>query len=224
MSRKPKKGYFVRGQFVAEGSALDEEFKRELKGGDAPSKTELKAQSARLQELGQQLLTLRSGLRQALALPDRLQEALAELARITDFEGRRRQAQFVGKLMRQLGEPEIAAIEAALAEQRQGSAQATLLLHEAEHWRDRLTDPDDPSARAALAEWLARFSPQAGADAADDIQHLRALIRQARKDRAPQAAPGQAVRQGRAWRELFQLIRARLQADPEPAAAPEARP
>ena len=75
MSRKPKKGYFVRSQFVAEGSALDEEFKRELKGGDAPSKTELKAQSARLQELGQQLLTLRSGLRQNLALPNQLQEA-----------------------------------------------------------------------------------------------------------------------------------------------------
>ena len=42
MSRKPKKGYFVRGHFVAEGSELDLELKRELKGGDAPSKTELR--------------------------------------------------------------------------------------------------------------------------------------------------------------------------------------
>ena len=46
MARKPKKGYFVRGQFVAEGSELDEQYRRALKGGDAPSKTELKAQSA----------------------------------------------------------------------------------------------------------------------------------------------------------------------------------
>ena len=45
MARKPKKGYFVRGQFVAEGSELDEQYRRALKGGDAPSKTELKAQS-----------------------------------------------------------------------------------------------------------------------------------------------------------------------------------
>ena len=43
MARKPIKGYFVRGQFVAEGSELDEQYRRALKGGDALSKTELKA-------------------------------------------------------------------------------------------------------------------------------------------------------------------------------------
>ena len=117
MARKPKKGYFVRGQFVAEGSELDEQYRRALKGGDAPSKTELKAQSAQLQALGEALLTLRPALREALALPARLEEALAELARITDFEGRRRQSQYVGKLMRQLDEDGIAAIHAALEQQ-----------------------------------------------------------------------------------------------------------
>ena len=55
MARKFTKGYFVRGQFVAEGSELDEQLKRELHG-EGPSKTDLKAQSAELQELGQQLL------------------------------------------------------------------------------------------------------------------------------------------------------------------------
>ena len=47
MSRKPRKGYYVRGQFVAEGSELDEELRREQLA-DGPSKTELKAQSAEL--------------------------------------------------------------------------------------------------------------------------------------------------------------------------------
>ena len=199
MARKPKKGYFVRGQFVAEGSALDEEFKRELKG-DAPSKTELKAQSADLQALGESLLILRPALREALALPARLQEALAELARITDFEGRRRQSQYVGKLMRRLDEADIAAIRAALEEQRQGAAQDTLLLHAAEDWRERLVADD-----AALSEWMAQCTQT-------DAQQLRALIRQARKDRAQAAASasGHAPRQGRAWRELFQLIRGAL--------------
>ena len=56
MSRKPKKGYFVRGQFVAEGSELDLELKRELKGSDEASKTELKSESAELQKLGEALL------------------------------------------------------------------------------------------------------------------------------------------------------------------------
>jgi len=65
MARKPTKGYFVRGQFVAEGSELDEQLKRELHG-EHPSKTEQKAQSAELQALGQQLLTLRADLRDPL--------------------------------------------------------------------------------------------------------------------------------------------------------------
>ena len=56
MSRKPKKGYFVRGEFVAEGSELDLELKRELKGTDAASKTDLKRESAELQALGEALL------------------------------------------------------------------------------------------------------------------------------------------------------------------------
>jgi len=65
MSRKPKKGYFVRGQFVAEGSELDLELKAELKGTDEASKTELKRESTELQKLGEALLTLSKEMRLA---------------------------------------------------------------------------------------------------------------------------------------------------------------
>ena len=78
MSRKPRKGYYVRGQFVAEGSELDQELRREQLA-DGPSKTELKAQSAELQALGEQLLGLRANLLEPLALPARLLDALAFL-------------------------------------------------------------------------------------------------------------------------------------------------
>lgn len=201
MSRKSRKGYFVRGQFVAEGSELDQALQRELKG-DAPSKTELKAHSAELQALGEALLTLRPALRDPLDLPTRLLDALEALARITDFEGRRRQSQYVGKLMRQLDEAQVAAIRAALEVQRQGAAQDTLLLHAAEDWRARLVADD-----AAASDWMTRFP-------GTDAQQLRALIRQARKDMPPASrdaqSRGQAPRQSRAWRELFQLLRATL--------------
>lgn len=201
MSRKSRKGYFVRGQFVAEGSELDQALQRELKG-DAPSKTELKAHSAELQALGEALLTLRPALRDPLDLPTRLLDALEALARITDFEGRRRQSQYVGKLMRQLDETQVAAIRAALEVQRQGAAQDTLLLHAAEDWRARLVADD-----AAASDWMTRFP-------GTDAQQLRALIRQARKDMPPASrdaqSRGQAPRQSRAWRELFQLLRATL--------------
>ena len=201
MSRKPKKGYFVRGHFVAEGSELDLELKRELKGGDAPSKTELKAQSAELQALGEALLDLRRDLFEPLDLPPKLIDALAELKRITNFEGRRRQAQLVGKLMRQLEDEQIDAVRAALEVQRKGSAADTLRLHAAENWRDRLIAED-----AAVNAWVMQYPDT-------DVQQLRALVRQARKDvPAPTdarvaGATGQAARQGRAYRELFQLVR-----------------
>ena len=199
MSRKPKKGYFVRGQFVAEGSELDEQLQREQRG-DAPSKTELKAQSAELQTLGEQLLELRADLRDPLDLPARLLEGLDELGRIKNFEGRRRQAQFVGKLMRQLDEAQLAAIRAALDTQRRGSAADTLRLHTAERWRERLLEGD-----TALTDWAQQF-------AATDLQQLRALVRQARKDAPTAEGAGQAPRQARAYRELFQWIRAALDA------------
>ena len=117
MSRKPKKGYFVRGEFVAEGSELDLELKRELKGTDAASKTDLKRESAELQALGEALLALRAGLLDKLDLGDKLKDAIEEAKRITNFEGKRRQMQFIGKLMRGLDAGVLDAVRAALAEQ-----------------------------------------------------------------------------------------------------------
>jgi hypothetical protein len=122
MSRKPKKGYFVKGQFVAEGSELDLELKRELKGGLEISRTDLKRESTELQALGEQLMDLRAGLFAALPLSDKLVEAIKDAKRITNFEGKRRQMQFVGKLMRQLDEATLQAVREALDVQRHGSA------------------------------------------------------------------------------------------------------
>ena len=70
-------------------------------------------------------------------------------------------------------------LEAAIEEQRKPSAEATLQLHLAEQWRDRLIADD-----GALTDWLAR-------DTEADVQHLRTLIRQARKD--AQALMGRTV-------------------------------
>ena len=197
MSRKPKRGYYVRGQFVAEGSELDLELQAERTGGE-PSKTELKKESTELQKLGEQLLTLRADLMERLQLPDKLLDALAELRRITNFEGRRRQLQFVGKLMRALDDETLQAARDALAEQQGGSARETLALHTAEKWRDDLIARPE-----ALDEWIAQHP-------ATDVQQLRALVRQARKDgalTADEISRGQAPRRGRAYREIFQLVR-----------------
>ena len=78
MSRKPKKGYFVSGKFVAEGSELDLELKRELKGGDEPSRTDRKHESLELQKLGEALQTLRPEVMTRLGLSEKLIDAVAE--------------------------------------------------------------------------------------------------------------------------------------------------
>jgi ribosome-associated protein len=201
MSRKPKKGYFVRGTFVAEGSDLDLELKAELKGTTEASKTDLKRESAGLQKLGEDLLTLRADLFARLPLSEKLADALAEARRITNFEGKRRQMQFIGKLMRGLDEETLTAVRDALEEQRKGSASDAMALHRAERWRDELIARED-----AAQEWLRDFP-------GTDSQQLRALVRQARKDVQPsqdQLSKGLVPRHGRAYRELFQLVKAQL--------------
>jgi ribosome-associated protein len=181
MSRKPKKGYFVKGHFVAEGSELDLLLRAEQTGGE-PSRTELKKESAELQKLGEALLTLRADLLERLDLPEKLLTALEDLRRISNFEGRRRQLQFVGKLMRGLEEDTHQSIRDALVEQHSGSAQATLALHAAEKWRDDLIASDD-----ALQTWL-----------------------QPHQD---EVSKGLVPRRGRAFREIFQIVRDQLEQD-----------
>ena len=164
-------------------ATADQQFRNELKGGDAPSRTELKEASEKLQDLGEELLTLRADLFAGLPLPEKLQDAILEAKRITNFEGRRRQKQFIGKLMHRLDADALEAVAAALRVQRSQSAQDTRRLHRAEKWRDALIADD-----AQLGPWLEEFP-------GTDAQQLRALIRQARKD-ARDAKPGEARARG----------------------------
>lgn len=188
-NKTPKaiKGYWSHGRFVKpEEIALEEV--------GPPSKTQLKAEADEKQALGEALLTLRADLMARLDLPEKLIDAIAQAKKITNFEGKRRQMQFIGKLMRPLDtEP----IRAAIDEQKNGSAQLTLALHLAEQWRDKLIASDD-----ALGDWLAEHPDT-------DAQQLRALVRQARKDAKPEK-PGEAPRHCKSYREIFQLVREAL--------------
>lgn len=202
MSRKPTRGYYVKGQFIAEGSELDEQFKAELRGTAGQSKTDLKRESTELQALGASLLTLSANRLDGLQLPEKLLEALTEAKRITAHEGRRRQMQLVGKLMRKLDEDTLTKVRESIASDGAGHQQEVLALHQAEQWRERLLAGDE-----ALGAWLDEYPDS-------NIQHLRTLIRQARKDNPPltatEVSQGAAPRRSRAYRELFQVLRAQV--------------
>lgn len=153
-----------------------------------PSKTQLKQQMHALQQLGRSLTALPAERLSGLQLPERLREAIDEFKRTRSHEGRRRQLQFIGKLMRGVdAEPLLAAVAA----ERIGPAVQALQLHEAERWRLELVNND-----TAVVRW-------SSAHPGSDAQRLRALVLAARREEALPA--GQ--RHGRAWRELFQFVK-----------------
>jgi ribosome-associated protein len=153
-----------------------------------PSKTRRKTASHELQSLGEALLELGDDHLAALGLEEPLLDALRTARRIRSHEARRRQMQLIGKLMRSA---DVEAARAAIDERRLGRARDSLALHEAERWRAELIADDEATTRFA--------DEHANAD----LQQLRALVRNARKDAA--SAPEQ--RSGRAYRDLFKFIR-----------------
>lgn len=158
---------------------------------EAPSKTQAKQHSHALQKLGLALCELPEGRLDALQLPERLRDAIAEYGRTRSHEGRRRQLQYVGKLMRGVDETPL---REAVAEASVGSARDTLLLHQAEAWRDRLIATDE-----ALTQWIDTHP-------ACDAQRLRSLVRAARRE----AALPPDRRNLYSYRELFQFVRPAL--------------
>lgn len=159
---------------------------------DKPSKTRLKQQSHGLQTLGLALAALGDDTLGAIEMPEPLRDAIAEFRRTKSHEGRRRQMQYVGKLMRGADEE---ALREAVAAATLGTAQSALALHQAERWRAELIASDD-----AMTTWL-----QSHPDT--DTQQLRSLVRAARRDAAglvPEA------RQPKSFRELFQFIKPML--------------
>ena len=154
-----------------------------------PSKTRKKAVMTELQDLGEELVALPLPKIEALALPDRLNDEIKEFHRTRSHEGKRRQRQLIGKLMRALDVETLTRISDVIEERAAAAHQDTALLHEAERWREKLIG-DETSSTAFAAAF-----PGA------DLQRIRTLVRGARGDRA---VSHQAMR---AYRELFQAIK-----------------
>jgi ribosome-associated protein len=177
------------------GARFDPEDAAGLPAADEPSKSELKRRMHDLQELGEAVASLPDDRLDALKLEDRLRDAITELGRTRSFEGRRRQLQYIGKLMKF---EDADALREAVASYRIGTAKDTLALHEAEMWRDRLLAEDN-----TFDEWL-RAHPST------DTQQMRSLVRAARKEKLE---PG--ARHGRAYRDLFRLVKRHMLEQPE---------
>jgi ribosome-associated protein len=162
-----------------------------MNNADAPepleplSKTKKKQQMQELQDLGEELAELSTDWLKKIDIPEQLREALREAQRMNSHGAKRRQLQYVGKVMRSI-DPE--PIRAALATLRGESAAEVARMHRLERLRTRLMEDEK-----TLADIADAFS---GAD----LQHLRALRRSALKEQEGQKPP-------RSYRAIFQFLK-----------------
>ena len=170
-----------RGSCGFKSTEFEQEYER-------PSKSELKRQMTALQKLGAELIAEPRDRVKRVPMPEDVRDAILECQLIKDHEGRRRQLQYVGKKMRTLEEHELAAIQKMLDSWKGLSKADTAAMHAIERRRDKLLS-DDKALTVLLEE-----NPQL------EAQHLRTLIRNARKEQAENKPP-------KAYREIFQILK-----------------
>ncbi len=149
------------------------------------SKSEIKRDAEELKRLGAELVDLGKNALDKIPLDERLRTEI-ELAQRIKKEGRRRQLQLIGKIMRSM---DVEPIRQALDKLKNRHNQQVALFHKLESLRDRLIEQGDD----AMAEVIALY-PQA------DRQQLRSMIRNAQKEKAGNKPPKSA-------RLIFQYLR-----------------
>ena len=155
------------------------------------SKSEIKRDAEDFKQLGEKLVNLTKANLTKVPLDDSLKEAI-ELAQRLQKEARRRQLQYIGKLLRSIdAEP----IREALEKIENKHNQQQAMLHKLEILRDELVAKGD----AALTDLLNEY-PSA------DRQQLRNLIRAAQKEK-------EQNKPSKAYREIYQILRALILED-----------
>ncbi|MCL2892737.1 ribosome biogenesis factor YjgA [Brenneria tiliae] len=149
------------------------------------SKSEIKRDAEALKDLGAELVELGKNALEKIPLDDDLRAAI-ELAQRIKKEGRRRQLQLIGKMLR-ARDPE--PIQAALDKLKNRHNQQVVLFHKLELLRDRLVAEGDD----AIPDILTLY-PYA------DRQQLRSLVRNAQKEKAANKPP-------KSTRQIFQYLR-----------------
>lgn len=156
---------------------------------DYISRSEIKRQMEALKHLGKRITDLRPDQQEKVPMDATLRAAVAETRRITSNGALKRHMQYIGKLMRNA---DVDAIQAAIDQFDTASQAHNQKFHQLEQWRDRLLQPGDVG-NEALEAFITAFP-------ATDIQQLRQLIRNTRKEIEKQQPPTQ-------FRKLFRFLR-----------------
>jgi ribosome-associated protein len=155
---------------------------------DGPSKSELKRQMTERQKLAEVLAALSSDALKTIPMDEAIKVAIGETHKIKSFEAIRRHKQYLGKLMRFLDEEELATIQRRLDAIQGVSKAETAKLHFLESYRDRLIANDE-----TFTKMIEQYPDM-------DIQNMRTLIRNARREKELNKPP-------KAYREIFRVLK-----------------
>lgn len=150
------------------------------------SKSQLKREAHALTDLGEALVNMSAEQLTRIPLSEALQEAIQLARKITKHGGRKRQLQYIGKLLRN---EDTTPIQESLEKIRIEHSRRDSAFHRLEQWRDRLLEEGD----SALGELVEQFP-------AADRQHLRQLIRKANQEFRQNKPPAAA-------RQIFHYLR-----------------
>ncbi|QNK02442.1 ribosome biogenesis factor YjgA [Dyella telluris] len=154
-----------------------------------PTRTQQRRDALAVLALAVQLVELPQSKLARLELPEDVQREIAQTRRITAHIARKRQLQFLAKVMRRHDTSVYDGVRAALGENRDRQRQETAAMHRLEATRDRLlADPDN-----AMSDVIAKYPGV-------DRQHLRSLVRQAKIEK-------DGNKPQRAYREIYQLLK-----------------
>jgi ribosome-associated protein len=153
---------------------------------ERPSKSQRKREMISLQEIGETLVALPGAALAKIPLEGLLLEAITVARSLKAHEAKRRQMQYIGRLMRDVDpEPIKTALEKITHQHHQNKAQ----FHQIERWRDQLIQEGDPVIQQFLDQY-----PET------DRQHLRQLVRRAQQEKEKNKNQG-------AMTELFRYLR-----------------
>lgn len=155
------------------------------------SKSEIKRDAEDLKQLGEKLVNLTKINLTKVPLDEALKDAI-ELAQRLQKEARRRQLQYIGKLLRNI---DVTSIREALDKIENKHNQQQAMLHKVERIRDELVEKGDTALTALLEAY-----PDT------DRQQLRNLVRMAQKER-------ELNKPAKAYREIYQILKALMLKD-----------
>jgi len=155
---------------------------------EGPSKSELKRLMTQRQKLAEVLASLSSDALKTIPMDEAIKAAIAETNKIKSFEAIRRHKQYLGKLMRFLDDEELDTIQKRLDAIQGVSKAETAKLHHLESFRDRLIANDE-----TFTKMIEQYPDM-------DIQNMRTLIRNARKEKETNKPP-------KAYREIFRVLK-----------------